>query len=435
MVDGAGQLLASTATLMERIAPYHLLVELARGKVNQVRQQTAEWEAAGLEVSPTLQELLHRAIHAFAQAILDLPDIESYRQAQIALALTYQAADELIDLYSQQLFQIRHERQAKLDTAMGCRLNMMLPATFDQDFLSTFNMLCIPMSWKLIEPTETIYSWSDVDALLDWAEARKIPVCAGPLIDFTQSGFPDWLKGWEGDALTLTSFMCDYVETAVNRYKNRIKRWQLSAGSNSSSVLNLAEDDRIRLSARLAEAAWSIDPNLELVLGISQPWGDYLAREDQTYSPFVFADTLLRAGLNFAAFELEFFMGVSPRGTYTRDVLESSRIIDMFALLGTPLQLALSYPSSIQEDLLADPQFSVGDLGHYREGFTPHAQAEWVSMMVSGSLCKPHVCGLYWDHFIDALPHRIPNGGLVNANGLILPALERLRSLRGEHLR
>src|SRR5262245_60180759 len=42
-IVGAGQLMASTATLMERLAPYHLLIELARGKVNQLRGQTADW--------------------------------------------------------------------------------------------------------------------------------------------------------------------------------------------------------------------------------------------------------------------------------------------------------------------------------------------------------------------------------------------------------
>src|ERR1051325_1514600 len=42
-IEGVGQLMSSTATLMERSAPYQLSVELARGKLNQVRTQAAEW--------------------------------------------------------------------------------------------------------------------------------------------------------------------------------------------------------------------------------------------------------------------------------------------------------------------------------------------------------------------------------------------------------
>src|SRR5262249_13446882 len=47
-VAGFGQLMGSSATLMQRSAPYSLLVELARGKVNQVRGQLADWESGGL---------------------------------------------------------------------------------------------------------------------------------------------------------------------------------------------------------------------------------------------------------------------------------------------------------------------------------------------------------------------------------------------------
>ena len=41
-ITGAGCLMGMSATLMERERPYPLLLELARGKVNQVRCQLAE---------------------------------------------------------------------------------------------------------------------------------------------------------------------------------------------------------------------------------------------------------------------------------------------------------------------------------------------------------------------------------------------------------
>src|SRR4051812_43486648 len=56
---GFGQLMGTSATLMQRPAPpYHLLVELARGKVNQVRGQLADWESGGLVVPDELRELI-----------------------------------------------------------------------------------------------------------------------------------------------------------------------------------------------------------------------------------------------------------------------------------------------------------------------------------------------------------------------------------------
>src|ERR1700680_2526658 len=48
VIEGAGTLLTTTATLIERDVPYALAVELARGKVNQLRNQLADWLLGGL---------------------------------------------------------------------------------------------------------------------------------------------------------------------------------------------------------------------------------------------------------------------------------------------------------------------------------------------------------------------------------------------------
>src|SRR5436309_2268544 len=47
-VGAFGTVVTSTTTLRERPEPYVLMVELARGKLNQVRSQTAEWQHIGL---------------------------------------------------------------------------------------------------------------------------------------------------------------------------------------------------------------------------------------------------------------------------------------------------------------------------------------------------------------------------------------------------
>jgi hypothetical protein len=208
----------------------------------------------------------------------------------------------------------------------------------------------------------------------------------------------------------------------------------ISTGSNRSLALGLSADDLIRLTARLAEAAWGIDPNLEVVIGLAQPWGEYLAGEHFNYSPFIFADNLLRVGLPLAAFELEWHMGVSPRGTYCRDPLEASRSLDFFSMLGCPMQVALSYPSSADPDPQADPTLTAGRAGWWH-GLGPVAQAEWAELFTSLALAKGFVIGVCWDHFLDSSPHRFPHAGLVDANGNPKPALDRIRFIRETYLR
>src|SRR5262249_25900310 len=65
VVDGQGVLASTSATLMERKAPYDLLIELARGKLNQVRSQASDWKVGGLQIPPMLADLIHEASRTF----------------------------------------------------------------------------------------------------------------------------------------------------------------------------------------------------------------------------------------------------------------------------------------------------------------------------------------------------------------------------------
>jgi hypothetical protein len=254
------------------------------------------------------------------------------------------------------------------------------------------------------------------------------------LIDFSSAQLPAWLWLWERDLPSLATFMCRFVETAVRRYRNHIRRWHLTAASNWANVLSLSEDDLLGLTYRLAEAARQVDPTLEIVLGIAQPWGEYMATSDRSHSPFIFADTLIRSGLNLAALDVELVMGVTPRGSYCRDLLETSRMLDLYALLGVPLRVTLGYPSSSQQDPDGEPELSVAG-GCWGAGFTPESQADWVTPFTSLALCKPFVHGVQWVHWSDADPHQFPNCGLVDRAGQAKPAMANLRQVRIAHLK
>jgi hypothetical protein len=49
-------------------------------------------------------------------------------------------------------------------------------------------------------------------------------------------------------------------------------------------------------------------------------------------------------------------------------------------------------------------------------------------------LCWPKVRAVTWDHWSDAGPHLVPNGGLLDASGRPRPLLAGLGALRAEHL-
>lgn len=434
LVEGAGHLMGSSATLMERPAAYHLLVELSRGKINQVRNQLADWEAMGLVIPGDLRGLVRDAALAFGGGVCSGDAGEMTKHSRQALELSHRAAADLADTYVSQVLEVRHQRQPKLETALSCRLG---PAAVDspplgEELKRTFNRVSLPLSWHLVEGEETTYRWAEYDRLLDWAEANELDVTAGPLIDFSSALLPAWLWLWEHDLPSMATFMCRFVEAAVRRYRSRIRRWQLTAASNWASVLSLTEEELMGLTFRLGETARQVDPSLELVLGISQPWGEYMVGSERT-SPFIFADNLIRSGLNLAAINLEIVMGVRGRGSYCRDLLDVSRLMDLYALLGVPMQVTLGYPHSAEYDADADPELTAG-WGAWQGGYTAEAQGEWASRFVALALSKYYVQSVQWAHFSDAEPHQFPACGLVDRAGAKLPALEALQRLRAEHL-
>lgn len=433
-VPGAGRLMTPTATLMFRDRPYHLLAELVRGKLNEVRNQYADWQGGGLTATAEVDDLLRRGTLAFGQALLDLPAPAADAKADEALGWAFAAADRLVRQYLEQVFRLRHQRQSKFDTAFGCRLAAAPAPGLADPVALAFNSVCVPLTWRGVEPVETNYRWADADAAVAWAAERGMRTFAGPLIDFSPGGLPDYVLRGEPDAVTFKSLMCDYVETVVGRYRGKVSRWLIASGANGSDVLGFSEEDLIRLTAMAADAAWQIDPNLQIVFGLSHPWSDFLADPGYESSAFVFADTLLRAGLPFAGIELEMFCGTNPRGSYCRDLLEASRQLDLFGLLGVPVQVSLAYPASRVPDPKADPREVADGAGHWRD-ISSAAQAEWAGVFAGLAVCKSYVTGVFWDHFSDADPHRLPNAGLVDSRGQIRPALDRLRALRDEHLK
>jgi hypothetical protein len=432
---GYGLLMASSATLMERPAPYHLAIELARGKVNQVRCQSWDWQAGGLEITPQLAERIHAACIAFGNALAQTPSDQADDQAQEALCLAHAAADDLVAAYQALMFTLRRDRQPRLDTLLGCRLGSHIPAgQAAAELTQACNAVSLPLSWNEVEPEEAgACRWETHDALVDWACAQGCSVTAGPLLDFSSARLPGWLWLYERDLSSLASFMAGYVQAVVRRYRDRIRRWQLTAASNCASVLSLDEDELMWLTVHLIEAARKVDPALELIVGVAQPWGEYMAAEDRIHSPFIFADTLIRAGLNLAAIDVEVVMGASPRGSYCRDLLETSRLLDLYALLGVPLHVTLGYPSSGGPDPDADPDYRI-DAGFWRWPMSIETQAQWADAYATLALAKPSVQAIHWTHLSDGEPHQFPHCGLLDAQGAAKPALQRLRNLREKFL-
>lgn len=435
-VDGLGQLMLRTATLLDRPKPYQLQVELARGKLNQVRSQLADWQSAGLEPSRASRESLDQAMRHFVRAVSHQHDpATTAAEATLALKHGVAAAESLTRDYTRQALTARHRQYAQLGTLLACSLGHSPPQKkWHRKLLSAFNSAVVPVNWKHVEPNEGEYCWDAYDRQVRWCQKNRLVTRGGPLLHFGPEGIPDWLWLWEGDFANLVSFASDFAETVVSRYLGRVRVWVVTSGANSAELLSLNEEQRLRLTVKILEVARQIDPDAQFVIRIDQPWGQYASARSDQLSPLDFADALLRADLGLSGVDLEIAVGYQPGGVVPRDLMELSLLLDRWANLGVPLWLTLAFPSSDEPDPLAKRKVLPAKAA-WRRAWDEQAQADWLGVAVRLALAKPAIQGIACTHFSDAELHDWPHAGLLREDGTPKPAFEELVRIRREHLR
>lgn len=427
-----GCLVTTTATLREQDQPYRLAVELARGKLHQVRSQAADWQAIGLRLPAAWDRDLAETTRQFARAALT-PAPEGDELAVRVLEQGFVLADRLVRHYVEQLLEVRRSSGDPLGTRLAAR-TFSGPMPQADNYARGLTAARVALHWRDVEPEESCYRWETTDRAVAAALRSGLPITIGPVIDPSPGLLPPWVAAWEGDLTTLAAYMCDFLETALNRYRGEVRSWVVCSGFNHAPVLGLDDDDRFHLVYRLFESAQQLDPELDLTVGLAQPWGDYLADEELTIPPLTFADDLIRTGVKVSAVELEVRPGCVPRGSRPRDLLDTARLLRLFGLLGTPLELLLGYPASSGADEAAAGGGQSLWEPAWRSAPTPEGQAEWGASFVALGLAHPQVRAVTWDHWSDADPHLVPHAGLIDPTGRPRPLLARLQSLRAAYL-
>jgi hypothetical protein len=108
---GVGKPVIATSTLPERAQPYVLAVELARGKIAQLRDQAATWELAGMSIPAEFRRSHDAAYALFTESIgLQESPAEASAAAARAIENAFYAADVLARSYCVQRLEVRRQR-------------------------------------------------------------------------------------------------------------------------------------------------------------------------------------------------------------------------------------------------------------------------------------------------------------------------------------
>jgi hypothetical protein len=374
-----GVLTLQTCLLPDREDPYVLALELARHRIMLCLTKLEEWQVFELPEDSIELRLLDAARAIFTQALVrssNKDDIEeTSRLGLIALWIAIEASERLAltqgrdDLGARQdgsLYASIAEDGASAKRPMPVlhpgRGGVVLPTRpamgvsvspsvlNDQTkaaIRDVADFVSVPMRWIELEPIEGEYAYTPTDKWIEWAiRTAKIPVVAGPVVDFRPHCVPEWLYIWENDYDTLRDLVYEHMKAVVTRYRRTVSRWTVCSGLHCGDHFKLDFQQMIDLTRICVLVVRKLHPRAKVQVEIVQPWGGYHTSDRRSLPPLLYAEMLTQSGIPIDAFSLRVQMGSFRPGQDTRDLMAFSSMLDQYAMLDRPLSISgLGCPS------------------------------------------------------------------------------------------
>jgi hypothetical protein len=369
---------------------------LARGALARLLDQLNTAEVRGFKLDQELTKLLRQATLHFVKASLnqndfDLAAQEAQRSLEHSLSLTQQLGRNP---------QVTTPSSEPIRAGMGVWGAVVREAD-EVRYLngvsdSVPNVLVLRQSWRELEINPGEWTWTALDDVLRRVDTSQFRVGCGPLVTFNRNELPDWLYLWCDDVEAIQSYYTTYIQQIIKRYAGEFRFWHCAAGTNVDEALGLTEEQRLRLTVSALESARHIDSRTPLLVSLKQPWGEYLGRTSMDLTPLQFADILVRGDLGLSAIGLHLEIDCDAHATLPRDLLEFNRMIEHWSILGLPLVVFLSVPTSLD--------------GKLRNGL----RMEYVKHLLHLFTSKSAIHGVVWDPLVDDQPH---SNGLLTETG------------------
>ncbi len=420
-VRGRGLVQLETTRLLPREEPYHLHIELARQRLLRLSIKREEWglyDYAGME---SIGELIDKARDAFSAALESMDDPpRAAGLADESLMHGLAASDEMCRFHAGVFLGRRQQSNGFSRGFLGVALPAATPPKLVGAGLNkVFDHVRLPLAWRDLQPKEQGASFEKYDALVKAAVAARLTIRGGPLLNLGVQAVPDWMYLYENDYESLADFAKEHIRRTVQRYASKISSWVAVSGLHADSVFPLTFEQVIDLTRLAVTTVKQAAPRANAIVGLTQPWGEYYARNQQTIPPLLYAEMVVQSAIPFDAFGLQLLLGIDSDGFRMRDLLQIGALVDRLANLGKVLHVtAIAVPSKEQNG------------GHWLEPWSEGAQADWLAALCEVLLSRPYVESVCLHALTDPLSS-IPHGGLVRDDLTPKPALQRLAKLRG----
>lgn len=424
-VDGFGTISLETTRLPPRTQPYHLHIELARHRLMRISLKREEW---GLFDYPGIDEIsreVEQARQLFVAALKSKDDpVAAAKLADESLSHAMIASEKLCRFHAS-VFLSRRQKTGGFGRrylGAGAAAAAATPALIGR-VREAADFLRLPMNWRDLQPKEQGVNYAYADGWAKLAAAQKLPLTAGPLLNFGVRFVPDWMYIWENDYDSIKEYAGEHVRRTVRRYAGAVTTWIAASGLHAESVFDLSVEQIIELTRIATTITKQTAPRSQVIVELCQPWGEYYARNQRTIPPLLYADMVVQSGVQFDAFGLQFLIG-GP-GFHVRDLFQISSLIDRLANVGKPLNVtAVACPSA------ASPNGKGGEAGTWRGAWSETLQADWMQAFLEIALSKPYVDTVCVHELADEPDQPIPNGGLLRPDLTPKPSYERILALR-----
>ena len=428
-VEGFGNILLPTARLPERKGAYNLNVELARAKLMQITLKREDWSL--FDESNSFTDLVHQSKDLFIEALQNISDpgrASLLADESLEKALVF--SEKLSARHAELFFAEKYRNKVLGRHSLGCGVE---PELVDNEkyrkwLLEMFGFVTIPINWGQIESGQGEYDFSVMDKCVDNLAKKKLAICAGPLLCFSEEYLPEWLLKGSLEFEKIREIAYEFVSRIVTRYTGYVHAWRVISGMNAFNRFGFNFEQIIEMTRTACLAAKSADVKSRKLVEILLPWGEYYAHDRETVPSLVYTDMIIQSGISFDAFGLQLQFGKDQPGLHIRDMMQISAMLDWFLPVSKPLHITgVAVP-----DLCGQGDQDCQVAGMWHKKWDQKVQAEWIEQFYRIALSKPFINSITYSNFADSDNIKIKGSGLLTKElkpkkaFLILAKLQKL---------